>query len=92
MRILILLVLHNTLAQLKSCDEDISELTLCYVDENGYDLSGPSKPFPSKLTPSIEIHDVVEFNAEEKSLSLLLEIHLEWNDTRLFLKSGDPNK
>ena len=92
MRVFILFILHKTIAQLKSCDEEFSELSLCYIDENGYDLSGPSKPYPSKLTPSIEIHDVVEFNPDEKSLSLLLEIHLQWNDSRLFLKSGDENK
>ena len=78
--------------QLGHCNGIIEKLNLCHTDENGYDMSGPNKPYPSILTPSIEIHDIVEVNPGEKSVTLLLEIFLQWNDTRLELNSSDPNE
>lgn len=89
----ILLLLRSSIAlgTIEHCGKIIEKSSLCHTDDNGYDMSGPNKPYPSKLTPSIEIHDIVEFNPEEKSVTFLLEIFLQWNDTRLELKSVDPN-
>ena len=78
--------------QLDNCKGNIEKLSLCHTDENGYDMSGPSQPYPSNLTPSVEIHDIVEVHPEEKSVTMLVEIFLEWNDARLELKSADPNE
>ena len=75
---------------LKPCQENISGLRLCIINST-YGKTFPSDP-PLYLHQAVTLYDVVDFNAEDQTVTVFLQLFTSWNDTRLTLKSSDPNE
>ena len=72
----------------KPCQENHTGLRLCKLNET-YDKTFPSNP-PMYLHQSITLYDVVDFNPEQETVTVFLQLFTWWNDTRLTLKSSYP--
>ena len=93
LRLILLLIISawKTTAQLNLCvNEDITGVGLCTLTEN-YDKSYPSIR-PMDLEQIVTIFDIVEFDQDERTVTLFLQLMTYWNDTRITLKSSDPSK
>ena len=56
-----------------------------------YDKTFPSDP-PMYLNQTIRLYDVVDFNDEEQTVTIFLQLFTWWDDTRLTLTSSDKNE
>ncbi len=85
---LVCLSLNLDLCQaLKSCNDTVTQLTICKLYPN-YD-KGRTNGKPLIIdTFSITLYSVDEVNEDSATLTMSLLLKLEWNDTRLTLK--DP--
>ena len=78
-------------SKLPLCSEKFEGIRLCSLDPN-YDKSYPPDPKPVTLKQSITILDIFEFNANTQTITLSLRLKSFWEDTRVILKSSDPNE
>ena len=74
---------------LQPCEEDIIGLRLCKINPS-YGKTFPSDP-PMYLKTVVSLYDVIDFNEEEQTVTVFLQLFTSWNDTRLILKSSDKN-
>ena len=87
----LVLILHcNGQSIVKPCDENQIGLRLCQI-EVPYDKTFPSNP-PMYINQSITVYDVVDFNPEQQTVTIFLQLYIWWKDTRLTLASSDPNQ
>ena len=63
---------------------------LCFVNDT-YDKSQPSGPHPNYVNSHLWIHEIVDFNAEEQTITIFADFFVEWNDTRIQLKDSEDN-
>ena len=93
MRILTLTFLLISITQIKALslcsDPSIEKLSICKNVEN-YDKSFPGDPI--KVYNSVTVLDIVEFNADDNTITLFVQIMVMWNDTRLTLTTGDATE
>jgi len=84
------LVSINQIKALSLCtDPSIDKLSICKNVEN-YDKSFPGDPI--KVRNSVTVLDIVEFNADDNTITLFVQIMVMWNDTRLTLTTGDATE
>ena len=82
----------NALNELKSCQDDsLLEGAFCFVNST-YDKSYPSEPFPNFVSSYLWIHEFVDFDTKHQTITMFAEAFVEWNDTRLGIKSGQAGK
>lgn len=78
--------------QLISCQNVSSKkVQLCYQSQD-YEKSQPSKPWPQSYYQELVIFDILDFDPKDQTMTASLKMRTEWNDTRLMLKSGNPDE
>ena len=75
---------------LKPCFEDQIGLRLCKIKAS-YDKTFPPNP-PMFLHQSITLYEIVDFDSEQQTVTVFLQLFTWWNDTRLTLTSSDPKE
>ena len=81
----------NGVASLTSCSSPVEKLQICKLNPD-YDQSFPSKPWPMIVNNSVRVLDIVEFNADENTMTIFVQLMAWWEDPHLTLKSNDPNE
>jgi hypothetical protein len=74
----------------KPCNENHIGLSLCKINAT-YDKTFPPNP-PMYLHQSVKLWDILDFNTEEQTVTVFLQLFTWWNDTRLTLTSSDSNE
>lgn len=82
--IILTLFLAAVKAYLPSC-QDANDSVICKLTEK-YEKSLPCEPYPLNLTQIITVHDVVNMNAKEQTITVFLQLMSIWNDTRITAK------
>ena len=62
--------------------EDNPKTLLCKEDDT-YCPVCPPKDWPRKIDPIIDFKDVLDVNEEKKSITILINLILIWNDTSI---------
>ena len=89
--IFLLLHFHEMVrAQLSFCENEAVGIRLCSLVHN-YDKAYPLIQ-PMNLQTTVTVYDIVEFDQDEGTFTLFLDLLTVWNDTRLTLKSDDPTE
>ena len=70
-------------------DKHFDKLSICQNVQT-YDKSFPGDPI--KVYNSLTVLDVVEFNPDDNTITLFVQIMVMWNDTRLTLTTGNANE
>ena len=78
-------------SKLFSCNDTVSRLSLCTLVSD-YEQSLPPEPFPMKLGQSVTLYSVADINEAQSTMTLRMHVSIWWNDTRIGLKSNDPNE
>ena len=89
--LLLLFFAGTTVARVRSCDESADIVFLC---SNGYydkSFSGTGDQ-PAVLNEKIVVYTIPEFNPIDKTVTIFMRLMTYWNDTRISLKTNDPNK
>ena len=74
--------------ELKLCSEPVSKIQLC-KKEKDYVANKPpivlsiSDPKPLTLAPILNLHNVLEIDHDEKSITLYFTIDMEWIDSEI---------
>ena len=90
MILLVLLLAGLTKAQISMCkDETIRGLRICTNET--YD-KGKGETQPLFVKEKVLVHDIPEFNQNDKTISIYMTLYVYWNDTRVMLKSSDPSQ
>ena len=85
-----LLFVRLSYAQISFCDDaTIIGLRICGSEDYN---KGFGEARPLSIKEKIVLYDVKEFNPNEKSITLFMMLFTVWNDSRVMLKSGDPNQ
>ena len=74
----------------KPCNENHIGLRLCKINAT-YEKTFPPNP-PMYLDQSVKLWDILDFNPEEQTVTVFLQLFTWWNDTRLTLTSSDSNE
>ena len=61
---------------------------LCKLN-NEHCSACPPKPWPAKITPIVNIKDILDLDKDKKSLTVFTEINLIWDDPAISVKT--PN-
>ena len=81
--------------ELISCNETVTKLRICSLVPN-YEQGMPPAPLmtkgPTVVSNSITLFSLAEFNEDQSSVSLTVLIAMVWNDTRITLKSNNPDE
>ncbi len=92
MKLLRLIFTLNIVVQalgLPKC-QDVQTGEFCHEGES-YDKSYPAEPLPQSFDQKVHIYDIFGFDEDKQTLTLFIEFRVEWNDTRILLKSiQDP--
>ena len=84
---LFLLFTRASNAQISHCnDESIVGLRIC--SHQAYD-KGIGHTFPQLVDSKIIMHDIPEFNADDKTITIFMTLVAHWNDTRIKVESSD---
>ena len=81
-------------AELRLCsDSSFQGFGICATG-NGkdYDESEPPQPWPYDLEKIVTMYDVATFRQDDRSITLFVKLLVKWNDTRITMKSSDPDK
>ena len=80
-------------AALPKCNEPVTKLRICSLVDN-YEVGMPSlvSNQPVNVSNSVTLFSLAELNEDQSSISLTVLLAMVWNDTRLALKSNDPNE
>ena len=65
----------------KACLQEINPIESCAI-----------KPHPLILAPTFTLLDIVEVDDEKNSLTILVDVSVEWNDTRLTMKGTNKSE
>ena len=88
----ILTTCFNIVTSLVFCNETVAKLQICQLGEHDKGQP-PWKPDqPLRPLESMTIFSVAEFNEAQNTISLDILLSVWWNDTRITLKSNDPQK
>ena len=87
---LLLFVAGMAKANLNLCKNE-DTFGLCSLTDK-YDKSYPPDPRPIYLNQTITIFDIVDFNQDDRTVTLFLQLYIFWNDTRLTNKYSDPSE
>ena len=88
----ILTTCFNIVTSLVFCNETVTKLQICQLGEHDKGQP-PWKPGqPLRPLESMTIFSVAEFNEAQNTISLDILLSVWWNDTRISLKSNDPQK
>ena len=79
------------MANLPSCDLTFEEETICKTVKV-YESNEVPEPHPLILAPTFTLHDIVEVDDEKNSLTILVDVSVEWNDTRLTMKGTNKSE
>ena len=85
------LISDYEVVSLTSCSEPVDKLQICKLNPD-YDQSFPAKPWPMIVNNSVRVLDIVEFNADENTMTIFVQLMAWWIDPDLSLKSNDPNE
>lgn len=79
-------------SRLISCD-DVTEnkAQLCYEDPAVKKGTSP-KPYPNFFFQELTIFDILDFDPKDQTITISVKLRTEWNDSRVTLKSGNPNE
>ena len=78
--------------ELKLCSEPVSKIQLCKKKDD-YVANAPPRilsftdPQPLTLTPILNLHNVLEIDHDEKSITLYFTIDMEWIDSEIGVSS-----
>ena len=78
---------------LTHCNETVKKLTMCSLVEV-YEQGMPplETDGPLMVINSVTLFSLAELNEDQSSISLTVLLAMVWNDTRLALKSNNPNE
>ena len=90
MLLLFMIFIRLSYAQISFCGDDtVIGLRMC-ANEDYNKAWGETKP--TMIKEKIILFDIKEFNADEKTVTLFLMLFSYWNDSRVMVKSSDPNQ
>ena len=52
----------------------------------------PPKPWPAKVTPIVNIKDIVDLDKNKKSLTVVTEITLSWDDPNISVRTPNDSE
>ena len=71
-------------AKFKPCNESVESKVCILVDDiDDYVPTNTPKPLPAFIDITITVNNIIEVDEEKQTVSLSLQVTLEWNDTRL---------
>ena len=88
LNIIFLIVKIHAEEELKLCSEPVSKIQLC-KKEKDYVANKPpivlsiTDPKPLTLAPILNLHNVLEIDHDEKSITLYFTIDMEWIDSEI---------
>ena len=88
LNILFIFVKIHAEEELKLCSEPVSKIQLCKKKDD-YVANAPPRilsftdPKPLTLTPILNLHNVLEIDHDEKSITLYFTIDMEWIDSEI---------
>ena len=72
--------------------EKISEVPYLCKLNNDHCSACPPKPWPTKVTPIVNIKDLLNLDKDKKSLTVSAEIFLSWVDPAISVKTPNNSK
>ena len=56
-----------------------------------YDEYVVPKPHPLELKPQISLFDIIRIDEERNSITIFMELFMNWNDTRILLTAKNES-
>ena len=56
-----------------------------------YDEYVAPKPHPLELKPQISLFDIIRIDEERNSITIFMELFMNWNDTRILLTAKNES-
>ena len=72
-----------TKADLKSCSENHTHLTVCFRKKNGY-----TEPFPVVVSTELYLNDIISLDEDDNSITFQVGLWSQWNDLGLALSKN----
>ena len=90
MLLVFLLFVRMSYGQISFCDDDtVIGIRICRNE--GYNKAF-SETLPTSVAIRIVLYDIKEFDPDEKTVTLFVNLLSYWNDSRVMLKSSDPKQ
>ena len=92
--IIVLIAFLKISEALNNCNQTVTKLQLCTIDE-AYDkgtTGWKQLGHPITLNTSITVFNIAEFNEDNNMITLNVLLSVAWNDYRITLKSKDENE
>ena len=92
-QLLIVFIQLNVLEAIINCQENITAIRLCQIPKTYNNGEPPmSNGRPMSLKQSLTLLSVAEFDVDQNTLSLVILLAVQWNDTRIKLKLDSEEK
>ena len=69
------------------CSNSNSNINLCQLNEN-QTANQPPTPSPLKITPILDIRDILAINEKEETMTLMARIILDWKDLGISVRKA----
>ena len=80
----LLLFMVKSIICLKTCSVATNKPEICAIYEN-HTMNKPPRPWPMKLQPTIEFRDIIDFDQDANTITLVVRVLMHWNDTSIKL-------
>ena len=90
MLVLFMLFVRLSYAELSFCEDDtVIGLRICGNEDYN---KGHGETKPTFVKERIVLYDIKEFEPDDQTVTLFLMLYSYWNDSRVKLKSSDPEQ
>jgi len=79
-----LLFIAKSINCLKTCPVPTDKLEICAIHAN-HTANELPRPWPMDLAPIIEFRDIIDFDQDANTITLVVRVLMYWNDTSIKL-------